>query len=281
MIKRSRNQILNDAITYLRANTAITNLNAGSVARSLLEAMHWEYNDLYNYAEFILNQSSITQATGEYLERLGALFGYARRNEMQFNLTTNRYESVPISDDLYRAEITQQVIKMEKANLTSIRLAALSISGVSDVQIDEFLFGPGSLRIMIFVDNGFSESSVLSQVKDVVDTIKAAGIKIVYATPVKRTVNLTIGLLISSSASNAERQQINYRVRQAIIGYFNELGAGKGLIANELTQRIMEVSTLIQDFKVNQLLIDMISFSYANVVIEADERLVLGALLLE
>lgn len=273
--------MLSDALSYLTSNTAITNVSPGSVARSLLEAMHWEYEHLYEYADSVLKQGAISTATGEYLERIGALFSYPRRNELVFNVSTNNYVSKAISDDMYRSEIINQCLRLEKANLNAIRFAALSVSGVIDLTIDEYAFGPGSIKMLVFVENGYTDTSVLAQVKTKVDAVKASGVWIDYVLPIKIPIGLTIHLLFDSKATNAEKQQLFYRVRQAIVLYFNELEAGKGLVAHELTQRIMDVSSLIYDFEIKSMTVNQISSLYANLFVEADEQLVLGALLLD
>src|SRR5690606_40272116 len=80
-IKKSKVEILREALNKLRSQTPITATGAGSVARALVEAISTELADLYDILDFNTSQMLVTTATGTALDALGELYG-VRRNQL-------------------------------------------------------------------------------------------------------------------------------------------------------------------------------------------------------
>lgn len=78
--KKSFNQIQQEAINYLAENTAITQVQAGGAARSLVDVFSRHLADFYTRLDIDLSMAYLSTANGFYLDLLGKLFGVARSN---------------------------------------------------------------------------------------------------------------------------------------------------------------------------------------------------------
>ena len=160
--RKSATTILNEMMTTLGATTGITNFKAGSVARTLLEVVRKQLDDIYATLDSHLLQSFVSSASGVYLDYMGALVGctrYAGEN-----------------DAAYRYRITLQHLSMAKANETSIRLACLTVDGVRDIELIQGLYGPGSFGAYVVTDEVVPPASVLAAVQAQLDATKAFGV---------------------------------------------------------------------------------------------------------
>lgn len=78
-LKKSKTEILTEALEKIQKDTPITNVGPGSVARSLIEAITTELGDLYDILDFNISQTYISTASGSALNALGALYGVERK----------------------------------------------------------------------------------------------------------------------------------------------------------------------------------------------------------
>jgi uncharacterized phage protein gp47/JayE len=79
-LKKTKSEILSEALEKIQRDTPITNVGPGSIARSLIEAITTELGDIYDILDFNVTQSYLSTATGEALNALGALYGVERKN---------------------------------------------------------------------------------------------------------------------------------------------------------------------------------------------------------
>lgn len=76
--KKSFKQIQREAIEYLVANTAITQVQAGGAARSLVDIFSSHLADFYTKLDLDLSMAYLSTASGFYLDLIGRLFGVTR-----------------------------------------------------------------------------------------------------------------------------------------------------------------------------------------------------------
>lgn len=98
--------IVQDIVDYLITNSSeITDMNVGSVIRSLIEAYSLELNGisidkdgLYQQIQNVYNARSISTATGADLDELAALVGVTRKSgiKSQVQLTLKRNTPIPV-----------------------------------------------------------------------------------------------------------------------------------------------------------------------------------------
>ncbi len=78
-LKRSTAEVVIEALEKVQQNTEITSLSPGSIARSLVESVGSQIGDFYDIMDYNLTQTVVTTASGEALNRLGALYNIERK----------------------------------------------------------------------------------------------------------------------------------------------------------------------------------------------------------
>lgn len=263
-MRKSKEQILNDLDYRLRYQTDITNNDPGSVARTFLEVLTEEFYEFYTELDLAATMGFVSTAMGRYLDMIGTL------------LDCNRMLNE--SDDDYRARITNQVYVVAGANLTAIRLKALSVEGVRDIIFKEYSHGAGSFSCYVLTQDAQASASVLSAVQTAIDETKAYGIYAEVKAPVLIPVELMVRLVFSSDIGNAEKNTIRQSAIRETRNYIDGLGIGETLVINELIQRLMEISTKIKDLDIYGMQVNGVARYVTNLNIKWDEKLILDAL---
>jgi uncharacterized phage protein gp47/JayE len=81
--KKSLAELNQAALDRLVQDTDITAISPGSIARSLVETVNVNIEDLFDSLDLTVSQTFISQATGFYLDLIGELFGARRRNDVR------------------------------------------------------------------------------------------------------------------------------------------------------------------------------------------------------
>lgn len=92
--RKSRGEVLRNALKRLETQTPITATSPGSVARALTEAISNEIGDFYDLLDFNISQTLISTAAGNALDRIGALYNVSRKSLSEINVidvTTNAF----------------------------------------------------------------------------------------------------------------------------------------------------------------------------------------------
>lgn len=283
LVKYSAQEILGQALTYLQANTQITNFAAGSIARSIVESIAPEIGEsdqenrgsLYKFMEDVLHQGYISRAKGDYLNLIGGLFSYPRRKE-QVITEDGSMQLQFIDDETYRAEIIQQVMSIMSSNYTALRFNLLLVPGVEDVVPFQYAMGTGSFKFIIIEDRNYNSVEVLEECKKVVDRYKGFGIKPLVAYPDYVPVDLKIRLEFLDSVPAQKRALIASTAKEVLINYLLDIPRGGVLVYNDIVQTIMNVSEEIHDFTILYYAINEMPVMLMNQSIEKDERYQVG-----
>lgn len=171
-----------------------------------------------------------------------------------------------IEDDThFRARVVGAHISAGKANETAIRLAALSIPGVSDVLVEEFSAGIGTFSLYVISDTPIPSDGLLNAVAQAVRFDKALGIEAIVTRPEYAGFEITIALDYLPTTQASEKTNIKSVVGKEAELYINNLGIGGEFIANELTSRVLGVSEKIRDMRVTRFVLGVFdSNSYVN-----------------
>ena len=263
-MKKSREQILNDLEYRLKTSTDITNTDPGSVARTFLEVLTEEFYEFYDELELSVTMGFVSSAGGRFLDMIGVLLNCTR----ELNET----------DESYRSRIVNQVYVVAGANLTAIRLKALSVEGVNDIIFKEYSHGAGSFSCYVITADTQASRSVLNAVEAAVNDAKAFGIYAEVRTPVLIPVELMVRLIFSTDTGAAEKTTIRQNAVREVRNYIDGMEMGGTLVINELIQRIMEVSTKVRDLDIYGMNIKGQSRYVANASIKWDEKLILDLL---
>lgn len=79
-IRKTKAEILSNALTKIQKNTPITAVSPGSVMRAFTEAITSELGDMYDIMDFNVNQNLVSTASGSALDMLGSLYGTSRKS---------------------------------------------------------------------------------------------------------------------------------------------------------------------------------------------------------
>lgn len=280
-LKRTTQEILRDAAISIAQNSPITNFSAGSIARSIVEAMAPEIGStgdaervsLYDFAQQVLDEGYISKATTDHLELIAGLFSYPRRTE-QIRQADGTLVEKPISDEMYRYEITQIVPSMATANYSSLRLALLTIQGVQDVIGKEYTHGTGSFSFVLIPQYGFDEETIVAQMNAEIDRVKSFGVRPNIILTEKIPLEMTVKLVFHETTSDGQKGQIRFETQNAIQNYIGTLDRGSGLIYNDLVQEVMNAHNKIVDFEILKFYLNNEPVLLTNQSILEDERIV-------
>lgn len=154
------------------------------------------------------------------------------------------------ADSSFRRRIMSAHLASQKANLTAVRLAALSVPGVSDVIIQEYSAGIGTFSVFVIADNPIPSDGLISSVEQAINFDKALGVRALVARPRYRGFEGRFKIDFQPNTSAAEKTTLQEQARITIELYINNLGVGGTFIANRLLERILSLSSKIRDVSV-------------------------------
>ncbi len=151
------------------------------------------------------------------------------------------------SDTNLRYRIANRVVAAEAANVTAIRIAALSVPGVADLIILPFYKGIGTTDLLIKATVPSVPDSLLTVVQNTVDEQKASGTIISVRGPKETGFSMTATLTMRRQLSATEQSNIIAAVSANITTYINSLDIGEEFIVNEAVERVMATSAEIKN----------------------------------
>ena len=155
-------------------------------------------------------------------------------------------------DETYRFRITNSFEGHAKANEMAIRLAALSVPGISDVFIRNYEYGIGTYGIYVITETPVASDGVLSAAQEVINMVTASGIRGVVTTPDYEAVHMEIQVAFVPTATAGQQDDVIRQAEDEVIDYINNLGVGEDLIIDEVRTVIMNTSDLIRSLEVLQ-----------------------------
>ncbi len=151
------------------------------------------------------------------------------------------------TDTNYKFRIANKVISSEQANLTALRIAALSVPGVADLVMIPFHRGIGSIDILIKATTPNASSGLIAAVQESVDRVASQGIIVSIRKPRETGMALTTTLTFRKVLSANEQQAIITSVTNNLTDYINNLDIGEEFIVNEALERAMATSSEIKN----------------------------------
>lgn len=151
------------------------------------------------------------------------------------------------TDEEYRYILSKAVTAAEAANTTAIRLAALSVSGVSDVLVIPYMHGIGTYGVIVTSATPIVSDAVLANVFSAVSKVTAAGEFCTVRSPRYIGLEIIAKIIFRPTTQELDKPTIIERVEDTIYDYVNNIPMGQGFVRNELIQRIMDISEQILD----------------------------------
>jgi uncharacterized phage protein gp47/JayE len=149
------------------------------------------------------------------------------------------------SDTNYRFRIANGVLSAERANETSIRLAVLSVPGVSSVTMRRFARGIGSFEVMVQTVIPNTPENVIEACQESIARTQGYGIDGLAVAP--RLIGFTAQITVTwrNDVTGAEKEEVKSAIQENVADYINNLSIGESFILNELTERVMSTSEKI------------------------------------
>lgn len=155
------------------------------------------------------------------------------------------------SDTNYRYRLSNATLSLEKANEISVRLAALSVNGVSDVLIRKYARGIGTFDVMVIPSEGIATDSLVATVQSAIDAVTAIGMKGTAIKPSIVPVDIEVRIVFVDNTTEFKQSSVRSLIRTAIEKYIVNIPIGGTFVYNEMIQRIMEVDSAVKDVMVN------------------------------
>jgi len=212
----------------------------GSDIESFVPILAAGFGGSYNVPAFTLNDYLLESREFSYIRQ------YLKCENKQ-SITNGSF----IEDDpSFRARILNAHLGAAKANQTAVRLAALSVPGVSDVILKEYAAGIGTFSVYVLADSPIPSDGILESVRQAINFDKAFGVKAIISRPLYKGFQGKFRIDFQPTATASERAILQRQARIAIELYINNIGIGGEFVANELIERVMALSTKIRDISV-------------------------------
>jgi uncharacterized phage protein gp47/JayE len=149
------------------------------------------------------------------------------------------------NDENFRYRIVNRVFEAEAANLTAIRLAALTTPGVADVILFPRYKGIGTLGVIIKSILPTVSQNLINSVQTNILLVQALG-DIVYVRGPKETgVELSTTIYYSESISENELTTMEETITRSITNYVNNLEIGETFYVNRMVSEIFSIDKRI------------------------------------
>jgi len=157
------------------------------------------------------------------------------------------------SDDNYRYRIINAFTGSVAANEMALRLAALSVPGISDVLMKQYAYGIGTTGLFIISESPIVSQGLINAVYQAVNTVKADGNKVIVSAPTYKALNMTIVLEFVTGISASVKDTLTVQVVDNIIAYINNLKVNEEFVIHRLEQVILDTSYQIYDYSIEKI----------------------------
>lgn len=151
------------------------------------------------------------------------------------------------SDSDFRYRISKQVTASERANETAIRLAALSVPGVADVETVAYVRGLGTYGVYIKSLDARVSDDLVEAVQQAVDQVQSYGNRGFALKPREIGIEMDLTLTMRETVTVRTQNDLARTVVGVVYDYVNNLDIGEDFIVNEVVQRVMEVDDRIKN----------------------------------
>ena len=198
--------------------------------------------------------SDYNVATGELTEYDLSISDY--RSIEDFILVRN---NAPIdngsdteSDENYRYRITHAFQNNAKGNLMSVRLACLSVPGVSDIYLRNFEPGIGTFSVYVISESPIASKGLLEGVQEAINQTASVGVRGIATVPDYEAIHLGLVFIFEEGTSPKDKDRESLQIRRAVIDYINNLDVGEGLVINRVIDIAYNTSGSLKDVSIEQ-----------------------------
>lgn len=214
------------------------NTSPGTIAKLFMNIVNQNIANLYDTLTVNHIRAFVTTADGAALDAIGVLVQCFRLKDE--------------TDDNFRYRIVNQCLTLATSNETAIRLTALTVEGVNDVILKPYSMGAGSFTVIVLSDEDVTSTGILQSVRNKLLDVHGYGIRYNVVSPTLTYIKIKQRLVINSSLSDIEKQEIKYDAQLALSDYLSHLTIGEDIVTDKITQILMNVSeNVIEESNMN------------------------------
>lgn len=161
------------------------------------------------------------------------------------NVKSITYAQNDESDNDFKYRIINSFTTNEAANQTALRLAALSIPGVSDAIIKEFAYGAGTCELIIVGQSAKVHNVIIEAVQEKVNQVKAMGTSVIVRGPREIGVELEVKLNFVDEITEDIKTATRTRVSENLKYFFDSTELGKTITFQQILQVILSTDSRI------------------------------------
>lgn len=232
MIPKSLEELTSDILERLEEHTPFTNVAAGGRARALADLIIAKIAELYEDLDDLQRSAFVSTARNVFLDLHGELVGVRRLPGE--------------SDPNYLYRITH-ALDAVGGRREAVRLAALSVPLVRQVEIKPYTHGSGSFSLIVVPHAMEQLEEAVSLVEEAVAPVVAEGIRAVVRGPHVKEVKLKLVLSFKETVPDEAKRSLRQQVKRAVKAYIDGLDMGRAMLVAGLIHAAMSVSKDIQN----------------------------------
>jgi len=238
MIPKSLDELTADVLERLEKNTPFTNVSAGGRARAIADLVITKIAELYEDLDDLQKAAFVSTAANVFLDLHGELVGIRRQPGE--------------SDQNYRYRITHALDTIG-GRREAIRLAALSVPLVRQVEIRPYTHGSGSFSLLVVPHAIEQVEESVSLVEEAIAPVVAEGIRAVVRGPLIKEVKLKLVVSFKDTVLEETRRSLRQQVKRAVKAYIDGLDLGRPMLLAGILHAAMGSSKDITNVIVTEI----------------------------
>ena len=171
---------------------------------------------------------------------------FSKRTLLVTNTQSIVYGRNTEPDDNFRYRIQKEKLSGEAGNQTSLRLALLSIPGVSDVVRTPYTRGIGTSDWLIKSSSTIANNDLLNLCQLVLNLRQSEGTSNMAKSPVLIGVEMAFSLTYKMKTSASDKEKIKTQIKKNITDYINNLAIGENLIIDQIVKIVLSSSDMVE-----------------------------------
>lgn len=177
------------------------------------------------------------------------------------------------SDDAYRFRLSKAFTARFNSNASAITVAALSVPGVSSVNLLPFSRGAGTFDVLVIPQGNKLTASVKNAVQAALDDTAAFGISGKVREPEYVKFNIAVKLRFAPGTEEGVKDTIRESAQSAILRYMASVPMGGEIIINALEAAILNGSPDIVDVRILEICLNGKPYLIRNIQLDEDQLL--------
>ena len=240
----SGNSIILTQGTLIGTTTAGGGIQYRVIVNTVLAASD---NEAYIAVQSVRSGSNVNVGAGQLKYHNFSDYTDSINDSLKVTNDTEIIYGQDIEGDInYRYRITNQILNLEKANATAIRLAALVTPGVADIIDIPYHRGIGTYDLMIKSVTPSISDSLIANVQEAIDGVTSQGINPKARGPKEMGISLSGTIYLKRKVTPKEQDEIVSTVTDNVSTYINNLDINEEFVINQIIERVLATSDNIK-----------------------------------